>query len=445
MYGEGDTVLKHKNSILFGFILSNIIALFIVAVFYILGLVIAKDFVNKYIESSDIIIEYEEKNCFAFQKYIRENEVSIENIALIEQWAEKHPNQFFKLYRDDELIFDSVWDSGQGIISSVSSEKLIHSGDTYEIEFSDDVVYAKFKCDYKAKLINTINIIMTVLSVMIYIAIVSFYLLHKVNYIKQIKLNISNLSIDNLKHPIEVKGNDELAQLANEVNSFQQNIANYFNEKMTLNNEHCNLITAMSHDLRAPLTSLIGYLEIASSESDGNINEVYNYQKMAINKAYYIKELVDKLFAFFLIIFPNNNEKVERVQGNELIFQIIEEAAFDLESSGIRIERDFSDITCFLDVNITLVRRLVDNIFSNIEKYADLSKPIKLQYYLKDNYLFFSIENTISNDISIENSSKIGLKSCEIIMAKHHGNLNVEKQDNRFRIIASFPEVICEH
>ena len=35
---------------------------------------------------------------FAFQKYIRENEVSIENIALIEQWAEKHPNQFFKLY-----------------------------------------------------------------------------------------------------------------------------------------------------------------------------------------------------------------------------------------------------------------------------------------------------------------------------------------------------------
>ena len=67
------------------------------------------------------------------------------------------------------------------------------------------------------------------------------------------------------------------------------------------------LITSMSHDIRTPLTSLIGYLDIISGHKYKNEQELQKYIGSCSDKAVQLKDLSDKLFQYFLVY--NNEEK----------------------------------------------------------------------------------------------------------------------------------------
>ena len=81
------------------------------------------------------------------------------------------------------------------------------------------------------------------------------------------------------------------------------------------------------------------------------------------------------------------------MEGNELIAQLVEDKLIDFEENGVKVVRNIQDVTSMLLVNTGLIQRLFDNIFSNIEKYADLQKEIFVEYYLKDNFLIVKISN----------------------------------------------------
>ena len=73
--------------------------------------------------------------------------------------------------------------------------------------------------------------------------------------------------------------------------------------------------------------------------------------------------------------------------------QILDEYLYELETSGAIVKRDIHDIGSEISVNINLFQRLISNIFSNINKYADLNKPISVQYYLEEKTLIIKIKN----------------------------------------------------
>ena len=57
-----------------------------------------------------------------------------------------------------------------------------------------------------------------------------------------------------------------------------------------------------------------------------------------------------------------------------MIAQLVEDKLIDFEENGVKVVRNIQDVTSMLLVNTGLIQRLFDNIFSNIEKYADLQK-----------------------------------------------------------------------
>ncbi|MFR3754773.1 MAG: sensor histidine kinase [Enterocloster sp.] len=132
------------------------------------------------------------------------------------------------------------------------------------------------------------------------------------------------------------------------------------------------LVTAMSHDLRTPLTSLLGYVDILQMEKGEDRGQQRKYLNSIRDKAYQIKELSDKLFEYFIVYGRKREElEAEEVNGAEFLNQIVEESLFDMESEGFDIRRSSDEINCRLLADINLGRRVSGNIFSNLLKYAD--------------------------------------------------------------------------
>ncbi|MGL4665461.1 MAG: ATP-binding protein, partial [Clostridium butyricum] len=85
-----------------------------------------------------------------------------------------------------------------------------------------------------------------------------------------------------------------------------------------------------------------------------------------------------------------------------------------------------------LDMNLISIRRVFDNIFSNILKYADKSEPIQIRYYIENDILIITIKNKISKHLKSVSSTGIGLKTCTKIIEIHNGKLSTQKIDDSF-------------
>lgn len=203
------------------------------------------------------------------------------------------------------------------------------------------------------------------------------------------------------------------------------------NEAKSANSE---LITAISHDLRTPLTALLGYLDIIEYNKYKTKENLMQYIHNSREKAYQIKSLSDKLFEYFLVFDKKSDLDFETFNVTEILNQLFQEEMFMLSNENFIFDFSFEDTTSYLDINLISIRRVFDNIFSNISKYADNSKPIKIRYYIKNKNLIILLENKINRDLRSVSSTGIGLKTCAKIIEMHNGKLTIEKTDDSFAI-----------
>lgn len=131
--------------------------------------------------------------------------------------------------------------------------------------------------------------------------------------------------------------------------------------------------------------------------------------------------------------------ELETFDGNELLEQLLGEQSFILEDNGFDFEIESCNALFFMEINLISIRRVFDNIFSNIIKYADKSESIKVKYYIQKKLLFIYIENEINNNLKAVNSTGIGLRTCKKIIEGHNGKIETEKQENTFFIQIELP------
>lgn len=195
------------------------------------------------------------------------------------------------------------------------------------------------------------------------------------------------------------------------------------------------LITAMSHDLRTPLTALVGYLDIIIYKKYKTEDEFLKYIRNSREKAYQIKELSDKLFEYFTVFKTDEDDmQLETFNGNELINQLIEEELFNLQNNGFQYRLNTCAELFSLDVHLISIRRVFDNLFSNILKYADKSKPIVITTYMKDRLFVIRIENHTNKELQEAASTGIGIKTCKRIMERQYGHFSASNTQDVFTV-----------
>lgn len=113
-----------------------------------------------------------------------------------------------------------------------------------------------------------------------------FVLKKPLNYIKEIEQDINKISNGNFEHRIPLRYSNELTKLCQTVNEAAELILKTLENEKENEIKQRKLITNMSHDLRTPLTSIIGYLNLISLENKFTNEEKLKYINIALNNSY---------------------------------------------------------------------------------------------------------------------------------------------------------------
>ena len=263
---------------------------------------------------------------------------------------------------------------------------------------------------------------------------------HLAQRIRVFSEDLHKISGGDLEYPLRATSDDELGQLARSVDTMRNTIIQRTHAEQSALQANSDLITALSHDIRNPLTSLIGYMELLEMEQEKLPEDAGTYVHASLDKAYRIRDLTGELFRYFLVFSQEAQDvKLEEYDAQILLFQLLGEYTNELRSQGFTVETDQLKQPCTLRIDVPLFKRVVDNISSNLLKYADPATPVVFSAYA-DDMLHVIVENRIRVlGSDVVESNKIGLRTCGSIMKLLEGSFSSEAEGETFRVECTLP------
>lgn len=240
------------------------------------------------------------------------------------------------------------------------------------------------------------SVFFTIITIMISIIlfITYFLLLTKkfINYIKEISEGINQISRGNLDNRIDIRNEDEFAFLADMLNQMAVDIKKIMENERRIEYSKNELITSIAHDLRTPLTSIIGYLDLVSSKELTHETQM-KYISVAYNKSKRLERLIEDLFTFTKFNFGEVKASLSEVDMVKLVNQLVDEfypsfAEFHLEYEFIK-----SCPTAVIKADGDLLARAFANLISNAIKYGREGKNILINLMKNDTGVVISITN----------------------------------------------------
>lgn len=417
--------IKLIISLIFSFIISVCIFLLIQT--------IGENLLDRYFDKSSFLVNQKAQAISEFKKYVSDNDLSINDHDKIENWTRKNKNVNLYIYNDNNLVFSSNINTEVTNYDQYKESPIFPSNTLIDVSFSDGDAKIHMECFFEYKYYYILAFVGIAISLFCFIILILFFINKKITYIGTLENEIKILEGGDLTYEITIDSNDELSSLAQSINDMRKSFMERLENEDKARLANSELITALSHDLRTPLTALVGYLDIIEYKKYKTDAAFNQYIHNSREKAYQIKYLSDKLFEYFTVFNTCDDLELENFNGNELLEQLIQEQIFMLDNKGFLFDYSSCNTPFFIEVNLISIQRVFDNIFSNLSKYADKSRVIKVKYYVENKKLFVTVENRINNLKSLD-STGIGLKTCKKIIEMHNGEFDIKRTETMFLI-----------
>ena len=239
--------------------------------------------------------------------------------------------------------------------------------------------------------------ITTILYVLIGIGVFSLTLLllerKTMKYIGKIAMAIQNISEGDLNTQIEVVGDDEFSAMASNLNRMEADIRKLMDKERESERTKNELITNVAHDLRTPLTSIIGYLELLSSGPAISQEMQKKYIDIAYVKAKRLEKLIEDLFGFTKMNYGRISMNVGKVDIVKLLGQLLEEFYPSFMDKDLTYELKSNVPSQVITADGNLLARLFDNLINNAIKYGAEGKKVLVQVLAKDDTVTVSVTN----------------------------------------------------
>ena len=224
---------------------------------------------------------------------------------------------------------------------------------------------------------------------------VTFLLLQEKSaaYISHISDAIERISDGDLNTQVEVVGDDEFSSMASNLNKMVEDIRRLMDKERESERTKNELITNVAHDLRTPLTSIIGYLELLSSGPAISQEMQKKYIDIAYVKAKRLEKLIEDLFGFTKMNYGRISMNVGKVDIVKLLGQLLEEFYPSFMDKDLTYELKSNVPSQVITADGNLLARLFDNLINNAIKYGAEGKKVLVQVLAKDDIVTVSVTN----------------------------------------------------
>lgn len=289
---------------------------------------------------------------------------------------------------------------------------------------------------YRSVFVAPYLLVILVLCAVFFVSLLLFFISCKLKHILVLEDEVLLMSSGNLTHTIPDFGEDEIGILARELNNLRMTLNENILREQESRKANQDLITAMSHDLRTPLTILNGYLEVLHLNRNPKKQE--EYLERCLKKTADIKEMTDRMFEYALIY--EETETFEPVWiSTDFIRQCLVDNCDFIQLTGFSPEIRFPENTGVLKSDKTMLKRIFNNLFSNILKYGDKKGPVTVTGKISLQKFTVTIVNFVKQDTSQVSGNNIGLKNVEKMMKQLNGKVKIQERDRSFLVELSFP------
>ena len=456
------------KSLRMGMLITIIVSVLIGASCAVLTNTIFKKWIDNKYNSTESRNERYEEYVADLQTFVSRNNLSSRDTDKILDWVSDNRNIYLFIYKDDVLFFDSsIFDPnknpdkddasqdetdssenpegnpsdeensgdanaeddtegkdnesvGGGItIQYPTREEIIESAKDrgqMPLEMSDGSLLVSIADFTEYIYYDVANITAIVVGVLVLTIILMLYFQNILSKISKLAKDVTNVYKVDMNTPIRTrKGDNEFAELTRNVEEMRSSMMYSLQKEKEAIDANTELITSMSHDIRTPLTVLLGYLDVMkNTTADEGMME---YIKASESTAMRLKELSDDMFRYFLVFGEGNiNPELAEYNAKTLFEQLLFEHILLLNEKGYSVSVSDSNAIS-ADVSVVTdapkVMRVVDNIFSNIYKYADMEKEISISANVGEEYLSICVCNFIARSKDEAESSGVGLKTCK--------------------------------
>lgn len=311
---------------------------------------------------------------------------------------------------------------------------------------------------------NTIIIIVFVMLLIGIILFITYFLIFTRRITKDmayISGCISDIADGQMDVMIEnINRTDELGDIAVQVNRMSREIERLMTSERDALQANKDMITCVAHDLRTPLTSIIGYLQLATDTEKYSVEERQNHAQIAMRKAKRMQGLMEELFNYTKLMSGEITLHRSNIDIVKLVEQMSEEFYPLFNESGLDYRLTQNVDSLIMNVDPELIARTVSNLISNAIKYGRDGKVvyIELQKYEKEFQIRVtnfglvipeeSLEHIFDKFYRVESSRSIktggtglGLNIAREIVLLHDGRITVTSSDKGTCFTVALPLV----
>ena len=268
--------------------------------------------------------------------------------------------------------------------------------------------------------------------------------------IRKLQKAASMMKEGNLTVEIKPESKDELGQLAQGFEEMRIRLKESIDLQVAYENNRKELLANISHDLKTPITSIIGYVEGIRDGVANSPEKMERYIQTIYTKARDLDRMIDQLFLFSKLDLQRLPFHFERIKFDQYLSDFVEELRFDVEGMNVEVSLDIDKNEIYEVLgDREQLKRVITNITDNSLKYNDKEEK-KLHFHLSamDSYILFKLEDNGPgvNEKSIpfifdqfyradlargtkKGGSGLGLSIAKRIIEEHHGSIWAENNN----------------
>lgn len=287
--------------------------------------------------------------------------------------------------------------------------------------------------------------VVVLLSAVILVLILKVFLLKK--SAKEIESQLKEKTAEETNTLIEISSADkDMRSLAASLNTELKTVNELRHKYSQGDKELKQAITNISHDLRTPLTAILGYIEMAKSEKSKE--KMDEYLSIIESRSQKMKSLTDELFAYSMINIPDKELNIIKADIRCVLEDSIAENYVLLTSRNIIPEIEIPETPVIKDADTAALQRVFSNIISNAAKYSDGDLMITMK---ESGEITFG--NTAEKLSAVEvgrlfdrfftvedgrNSTGLGLSIAKYLTEKMGGRISAEYENKTLKIVLNF-------
>ncbi|WP_062325188.1 sensor histidine kinase [Paenibacillus pabuli] len=268
------------------------------------------------------------------------------------------------------------------------------------------------------------------------------------------------ISEGNLDYRVPVDRQDELGRVASNINHMTEQLQQQIVKERELEKSKMDMITGISHDLRTPLTSIIGYIELLRTDSFQDKAEYTRFVENTYNKATHLKKLLDDLFEYTRLTSVDTQLNLKKIDLYQLLDQLLFEFQPLAQENGIHMKKDIGDAPIIAYIDSDKIARAIDNLLMNALKYSVKPGMIDIRMRIHHDQITIEVENKGTpltneqkerlfdrfykvdysrNSEGIQSGSGLGLSIAKNIAELHQGTLTLHHIHDIFIFQLRFP------